>query len=292
MRLSCTRPALLRSSPALLRSINSLDKRHRTVVWCGFRFSSTKDSGFSKPKDSGLDRKTKFGNQTKLGNQPKFSDQKKLDDQPKFSDQTKLGDQPKFSDQKKLGDQPKFSDQKKLGDQPKFSDQKKLGDQPKLSDQKKLGDQPKFSDLKKLGEQTKMLNNESWKIDRLPTPSPDEGGKTEEDGGTVETTLFPKVHDVVPDNHLKGGNVYIAVSARKGRSLQPVTNIIGLPFDKTGAKVVMKNIKTKLGCGGSITNDERLGIVLELYGNHQAAAKKLLQTLPELEGKEIAVRLR
>jgi len=115
-------------------------------------------------------------------------------------------------------------------------------------------------------------------------------GETETLATSTSEVPLPKVLDVTRDRHLKEGNVYVALSARKGRSLQPVTSVIGGAEDQPAAKTILKSLKSKLGCGGSIVKDSKLGLVLELHGNHLVAVQRILRTLPEMEGKDIMIR--
>jgi len=115
--------------------------------------------------------------------------------------------------------------------------------------------------------------------------------REEKKEGSTSSRIYKKQLSIVPDKHLKEGNAYIALSARKGMTMQPVTNIVGLTFeDQKEAKLFLKALKAKLGCSGVIATSPQLGITLQLHGNHQAAVKNYLENLPLMEGKSVIVR--
>lgn len=128
-------------------------------------------------------------------------------------------------------------------------------------------------------------------IDRTEDVDGGAGKGVQKKEDSTSSRTYKKQLSIVLDRHLKEGNVYIALSARKGLSTQPVTNLVGLTFeDQKEAKLFLKGLKAKLGCSGAIATYSKLGITLQLHGNHQAAVKDYLEKLPVLEGKSVIVR--
>eukprot|EP00994_Dinema_validum_P005289 NODE_3408_length_558_cov_230.787819_g2875_i0.p1 GENE.NODE_3408_length_558_cov_230.787819_g2875_i0~~NODE_3408_length_558_cov_230.787819_g2875_i0.p1 ORF type:complete len:111 (+),score=13.25 NODE_3408_length_558_cov_230.787819_g2875_i0:78-410(+) len=67
------------------------------------------------------------------------------------------------------------------------------------------------------------------------------------------------------------GNVHIRVQQRNGR--KSITTVQGLNSD-LDLKAIVKEIKKKFCCNGSIVEDKELGEILQLQGDQRESIKK------------------
>jgi translation initiation factor 1 len=67
--------------------------------------------------------------------------------------------------------------------------------------------------------------------------------------------------------------IHIRIQQRNGK--KSITSITGLPND-LDLKKILKMFKKTLNCNGAITDDEELGKIIQLQGDHRVFIRKFL----------------
>lgn len=67
--------------------------------------------------------------------------------------------------------------------------------------------------------------------------------------------------------------IHIRIQQRNGK--KSITSISGLP-DDLDLKKILKTFKKTLNCNGAILNDEELGKIIQLQGDHRVFIRKFL----------------
>jgi translation initiation factor 1 len=83
----------------------------------------------------------------------------------------------------------------------------------------------------------------------------------------------PSVKSLKEPSHPSQQRVYVRLE-RKGRGGKSVTLIEGLNISEKDREALLKQLKARLGTGGSLKND-----VLEIQGDHRDAVIALLQEM-------------
>ncbi|KAJ1566513.1 Eukaryotic translation initiation factor eIF-1, partial [Nowakowskiella sp. JEL0078] len=69
------------------------------------------------------------------------------------------------------------------------------------------------------------------------------------------------------------GNIHIRIQQRNGR--KTLTTVQGLPSD-LDPKRILKSFKKDFACNGTIVQDEELGEVIQLQGDHRTKVHQFL----------------
>ena len=127
-------------------------------------------------------------------------------------------------------------------------------------------------------------NNNRTSSDRSARATPKAPKKIQREASPTDsiTDLTPPEFDLAADlRELECGSKYshnskISLRITKRNAKKCVTSIVGLQGDSESLKTICKDLKRKLHCQGSITNDEEFGTVIDLTGDQRSGIVQYL----------------